>query len=196
MADDDRRVPTTRGGNKGSVQLHDNGLRAGNLIDQAISRLDESQVRALGVEAGKEALRLQARQTQQNIDYVTGKKVAEDHIETWDALSKGGRTTRQSVKSEINTGAGKMHIESKSGATCFVASAAYGDPNHPDVMFLRWYRDQVLANSKAGRAFTATYWKVGPSLASAIEPYPRVRRAARSTISRLVRALQARRAGR
>jgi hypothetical protein len=195
MADDDRRVPATRDANRGVVQLHDNGLRAGNLIDQALSRLDETQAKALGVEAGKEALRLQARQAQQNIDYVTGKKVAEDHIETWDALNKGGRTTRQSVKSEINTGAGKMHIESKSGATCFVATAAYGDPNHPDVMFLRWYRDEVLARSIVGRAFTATYWKVGPHMARAIAPYPRARRVARTVISRLALALKSRKAG-
>ena len=196
MADDDRRVPATRDANKGSVQLHDNGLSAGNLIDQALSRLDESQVKALGVEAGKEALRLQARQTQQNIDYTTGKKVAEDHIDTWDTLNKHGRTTRQSVTSDIDTGAGKMRIESKSGATCFVASAAYEDPNHPEVMFLRWYRDQVLVNSQAGRIVTAAYWKVGPSLARAIAPYPRARHIARAAISTLVQALQSRTAGR
>lgn len=187
----DKNLPSTTRQNA-PVQLHDNGLRASNLIDSAISRLDEEQVRALGIKAGEEALRLQARQTQQNIDYVTGKKVVEDHIETWDALNKNGRTTRQSLSTDIETGAGKMRIESKSGATCFVATAAYGDWQHPDVEFLRWYRDNVLKQSTAGRAFTRTYWVVGPYLAKVVKPSPTLRKWARAVLSRLVQQLQQR----
>ena len=50
-------------------ELHDNGLRANNLIDKAISRLNKDQVQAIGVEAAKRALDLQERQVKQNIDY-------------------------------------------------------------------------------------------------------------------------------
>jgi hypothetical protein len=167
------------------------GLRAGNLIDTAISRLDDDQVKALGVKAAEAALELHKRQTQQNIDYVTGKKVVEDHIETWDALNKHGRTTRQSVTTDVETGAGRMRIESKSGATCFVATAAYGDLHHPEVRFLRWYRDNVLVHSAVGRGFTRVYLCVGPHLAKAITPFPLVRRMTRAMLSRLVSALRA-----
>ena len=145
----DRSVPATRPSSRGTVQLHDNGLRAGNLIDQSISRLDESQVKALGAEAAKEALRLEVKRTEQNMDYVSGKKAAEDHIDAWNMLDKRGKTTRQKLESDIKTGAGKMKIESTSGATCFVASVAYGSPNHSDVMYLRWYRDNVLMRHPA-----------------------------------------------
>lgn len=137
MAQDDRNLPARRGDR--SVHLHDNGLRAGNLIDTAISRLDEEQIKALGVKAAEAALDIEKKRTQQNLDYVTGKKVVEDHIDTWDAPNKHGKTTRQSVTTDVETGAGRMRIESKSGATCFVATAAYGDWRHPDVEFLRWY---------------------------------------------------------
>jgi len=124
--------------------------------------------------------------------YATGKKVAEDRIDTWDALSKNGRTTRQSVTTDIETGAGKMRIESKSGATCFVATAAYGDWRHPDVAYLRWYRDNVLTTSIAGRAFIRTYWCVGLYLAKAVVPIPKVRVLARRGISQLVQRPQSR----
>lgn len=191
----DRTLPTRIDDRKRSVELHDNGLRAGNLIDQAISRLDDKQVQALGLEAGKEAVRLQGRQQQQNIDYVTGKKVVEDHIDTWDALNKNGRTTRQSVTTDIETGAGRMRIESKSGATCFVATAAYGDWRHPEVEFLRWYRDNVLAKSTVGRTFIRVYWAVGPQLAKLVSPFPLVRRVVRSGLSRLVQVLRSRYGG-
>lgn len=191
MSDKKQNLPSTNR-TPGSVELHDNGLRAGNLIDQALSRLDPDQVRALGVKAGEEALKLQARQAQQNIDYVTGKKVVEDHIQTWDALNKSGKTTRQSVTTDVATGAGKMRIESKSGATCFVATAAYEDWRHPDVEFLRWYRDNVLAESKMGRAFTRFYWRVGPYLAKLVKPSPLLRQTARAGLSKLVVYLKSR----
>jgi hypothetical protein len=188
----DHNLPTRIDDRKRSVELHDNGLSAGNLIDHALSRLDSKQVQALGLEAGKEVVRMQGRQQQQNIDYVTGKKVVEDHIDTWDALNKTGRTTRQSVTTDIETGAGRMRIESKSGATCFVATAAYEDWRHPDVEFLRWYRDSILVESIAGKTFIRIYWYIGPHLAKLVTPLPVVRKVVRYGISRLVRVLQSR----
>lgn len=190
--DNDRNTPVRYGGDRRLVAPHDNGLRSSNLIDTAISRLDENQVKALGVKAAEAALDLQNRQAEQNIDYVTGKKVVEDHVETWEALSKQGRTTRQTVTTDVETGAGRMRIESKSGATCFVATAAYGDSYHPEVNFLRWYRDHVLVNSTAGRAFVRVYWYVGPLLAKLVAPFPLVRRMTRSLLSSLVTVLRKR----
>ncbi|WP_342129796.1 CFI-box-CTERM domain-containing protein [Hydrogenophaga sp. OTU3427] len=184
-------TPITNDPNK-AIILHDNGLRAGNIIDQAISRLNEKQIQALSEEASKEAIRLQARQTQQNIDYVTGKKVAEDHIDVWNTLNKDGKTTRQSITTDIETGAGRMRIESKSGATCFVATVAYGDCDHPDVKFLRWYRDKILATSFLGRSFIHTYWAIGPKIAKAISPHASLRSKAKTVISYIVKKLQIR----
>lgn len=192
MADADRNLPARNDDTGRSVRLHDNGLRAGNLIDSAISRLDDGQVKAVGVKAAELALELQKRQTQQNIDYATGKKVVEDHVDTWEALNKTGRTTRQSLTTDIETGAGRMRIESKSGATCFVATAAYGDWRHPDVEFLRWYRDNVLVSFSFGRAFIRAYWVLGPYLAKCVSPYPKARAMARSLLSHFVRLLRRR----
>lgn len=48
---------------------------------------------------------------------------------------------------------------------CFVATAAYGDAAHPDVILLRRLRDEVLVRSAAGRAFIRAYWRIGPVLA-------------------------------
>lgn len=151
-----------------AVQLHDSGLRAGGLIDQSLSRLNQEQAQNLMLKAGEEALRLEVKSRTQNLDYVVGKKTIEDHIETFDMLDKRGRTTRQTVKSEIKTGAGNMKIESKSGATCFVASVAYRDPNHVDVMFLRKLRDEHLNQSAIGRSFIKWYWANGPKIANLV----------------------------
>ncbi|AZP12441.1 CFI-box-CTERM domain-containing protein [Undibacterium parvum] len=172
--------------NNGAVQLHGNGLRAGSLIEQSLSRLTESQSTDLMQKAGEEALRLEVKNREQNMDYVLGKKVAEDHIETFEMLEKRGRTTRQTVRSDFKTGAGNMHIESKSGATCFVASAAYENPNHPDVIFLRIFRDNVLNRSPAGRKFINWYWKNGPKLAKFVEKSIFLRVTSKNTIKLIV----------
>ncbi len=54
------------------------------------------------------------------------------------------------------------------GGSCFVATAAYGDRLHPDVVTLRRFRDQVLVRYLAGRAFIRFYWLVGPQLAKIV----------------------------
>ena len=52
-----------------------------------------------------------------------------------------------------------------SDGTCFVATAAFRDPLHPDVVFLRSFRDGYLKQRRFGRAFVSVYWIVGPVLA-------------------------------
>jgi hypothetical protein len=79
-----------------------------------------------------------------------------------------------------------------SGDGCFVATAAYGDRQHPDVMDLRRFRDKVLVNYVAGRTFIQIYWFVGPRLARLVEPHRVSGRAARALIAPL--ACAARRA--
>jgi hypothetical protein len=140
--------------------------------------------------AGEEALRLEVKNREQNMDYVVGKKAIEDHIDTFNMLDKSGKMTRQSVTSDIKTGAGNMRIESKSGATCFVASVAYDDPNHPDVMFLRSFRDNVLSQSAYGQSFTAWYWKHGPELAKFVGKSAVLRNGSRLIISGIVQSLK------
>ncbi|MCC5986161.1 MAG: hypothetical protein JJT95_00670 [Pararhodobacter sp.] len=81
--------------------------------------------------------------------------------------------------------------EQSSGAgTCFVATAAYRDPWHPDVKYLRAFRDQWLAHRAWGRAFIAFYWRVGPKLAAPVRSNPWLALASKTLISGIVRVLQ------
>lgn len=84
------------------------------------------------------------------------------------------------------------HHNPASGAdtTCFVATAAYQDPRHPDVVWLRKFRDEWLCNFAPGRAFIAFYWKAGPILARRIEPYPKARQAFRILIGMITKSLR------
>lgn len=182
----DGKNPPTEKASSGALQTTNNGLSAGALIDQSLSRLTQEQAQNLMQKAGEEALKLEVKARTQNLDYVVGKKAIEDHIETFDMLDKRGRTTRQSVVSDVKTGAGNMRIESKAGATCFVASVAYQDPNHPDVIFLRQFRDSKLASRPAGRAFIQWYWLNGPRIAKIVDRHGQLRAASKAAISAIV----------
>jgi hypothetical protein len=184
----DRKDLTTTGNKE--ISLHDNGLKAGSLIEQSVRSLNQDQIQALGSKAAEEMIRLEIKQREINLEYVAGKKSAEDHVEAWEMLGKGGKLTRQSVTSDIKTGAGKMHIESKSGATCFVATATYRDSLHPDVVFLRLFRDNFLVYFKLGVKFINWYWIYGPKLARLVENSKLLRRFSKVFLSLLVKLLR------
>lgn len=55
---------------------------------------------------------------------------------------------------------------------CFIATAAYGDLNHPVVMALREFRDKALMPHAPGRALVRAYYAVGPHLAGVVQNSP------------------------
>lgn len=71
---------------------------------------------------------------------------------------------------------------------CFVASAAFG-PDAPETLALRSYRDRVLLRRRWGRPLVRFYYGVSPPLAAFVASRPMLRRAARSLLKHLVRAL-------
>lgn len=73
------------------------------------------------------------------------------------------------------------------GGGCFVATAAYGDRLHPEVVALRRWRDERLVRHAAGRAFIRIYRIVGPLLARVVAAERGSGRAARALIAPLAR---------
>lgn len=55
---------------------------------------------------------------------------------------------------------------------CFIATAAAGDYNHPQVVILRILRDNFIMSYSWGRLFVWAYYKISPSIASLIEKSP------------------------
>ncbi len=79
------------------------------------------------------------------------------------------------------------------GGGCFVATAAYGDRLHPDVVALRRFRDEVLVRRAAGRAVVGAYRRWGPVLARVVAPERASGRAARAVLAPLARLVRRRR---
>jgi DNA-directed RNA polymerase subunit RPC12/RpoP len=58
--------------------------------------------------------------------------------------------------------------QKKAKSGCFVATATMGDDEHPTVVILRQFRDELLETSTAGRTFINAYYKIGPYIADVI----------------------------
>lgn len=58
---------------------------------------------------------------------------------------------------------------------CYIATSVMGDYNHPYVILLKQYRDQVLKKKWTGRKFILVYYKISPKLVRVIEKNDRLR---------------------
>jgi uncharacterized repeat protein (TIGR02543 family) len=60
------------------------------------------------------------------------------------------------------------NFEVAGGSSCFIATAAYGNPTAEQIDVLREFRDVVLLESTAGSQFVALYYKLSPPVADFI----------------------------
>lgn len=191
----DKSLPTRINSGTNSA-LQNGGRSSTHLLDLAMNNLSEEEINAIRGKALDERLRLEVEALERRGKYEEARSLVQDHIDAFTMLERGNGGLRSTkIQSDIETGSGRMRIETKSGATCFVASAAYDDPNHADVMFLRSYRDTFLKHHAAGRVFIRTYWVLGPVLAKPVARYPLLRRLSRFIISNIVYVLQGRARG-
>lgn len=58
---------------------------------------------------------------------------------------------------------------------CFIATACFGDSQHPMVQVLRSYRDRYLVTSVRGTEVVNWYYRKGPAFARSIENRPVVK---------------------
>lgn len=72
---------------------------------------------------------------------------------------------------------------------CYIATMAYGDYNHPKVMVLRRYRDNILAKSTYGRAFIKTYYWLSPKLVKILSNHKRISSIIRCLLDKIVEKL-------
>jgi len=72
------------------------------------------------------------------------------------------------------------------GASCFIATAAFGSSMHPHVQRLRLFRDRHLLSNAPGRAFVAAYYRWSPPIADFIAPRPWLRAVVRALLWPLV----------
>jgi len=116
------------------------------------------------------------------IDYVNGKvksvlvlpkSVGEHEINSMNAIGeldmnfeirKRYNDQKQSLNN-LHKAIQKRSSTSSSGSSgCYIATMAYGNYDHPQVMVLREFRDDVLSKSRFGKWFIKTYYYYSPKM--------------------------------
>jgi hypothetical protein len=72
-----------------SVQLHDNGLRAGSLLQQLPHFLSSEKIKVLAAKATEESIRLDSKARELDQEYGAGVRAVQIHIDTVNALPRG-----------------------------------------------------------------------------------------------------------
>jgi hypothetical protein len=73
----------------------------------------------------------------------------------------------------------------KSG--CYIATMAYGDYDHPQVMILREFRDDVLDKSVLGKLFIETYYQYSPKLVEMLKNQKTINNLIRKLLNQLIK---------
>lgn len=87
-----------------------------------------------------------------------------------ESLQQGGASELPSVNDIF-----EKQNKQASSSSCFVATVCYGSADAEPVRILREFRDKVLAENFAGRAFIKFYYLLGPYLASFIAKHNKLR---------------------
>lgn len=73
---------------------------------------------------------------------------------------------------------------------CYIATMAYGDYDHPQVMILREFRDTVLDKSRIGKWFIKTYYCYSPKLVEVLKNKKTVNSLIRQTLNQLIKIIK------
>jgi hypothetical protein len=73
---------------------------------------------------------------------------------------------------------------------CFIATAAYGNYESPQVRYLRYIRDRYMQTCIVGRLFIAVYYSIGPILAIPIKKSPFLRTIVCSILDSIIKAIK------
>ena len=73
---------------------------------------------------------------------------------------------------------------------CYIATMAYGDYDHPQVMELRKFRDEFLRKTYLGRYFIKVYYKYSPHLVEKLKNKPKINELLRSSLDLLIKTIR------
>lgn len=103
------------------------------------------------------------------------------------------RTSLSNLKTQlaaVNTGGGRSSGGSSGSSGCYIATMAYGDYDHPQVMILRQFRDDVLDKSEFGKWFIKTYYHYSPKLVEILKNQRTVNIIIRKALNQFIKLIK------
>ena len=84
----------------------------------------------------------------------------------------------------------RSSTSSSSSSGCYIATMAYGNYDHPQVMILRQFRDEVLDKSVLGKWFIQTYYLYSPKLVENLKTKRRINAIIRKTLNQFIKLIK------
>ncbi|MDR0368092.1 MAG: hypothetical protein LBH82_03000 [Bacteroidales bacterium] len=97
---------------------------------------------------------------------------------------------KTSNKHFINNVLKKYDGRKISSDNCFIATMAYGSYEHPQVLVLRQFRDEVLQNSMFGRWFIKTYYHYSPKLVEKLKDKQTINTIIRNLLNQIIKIIK------
>ena len=82
-----------------------------------------------------------------------------------------------------------QHQQQNKQQGCYIATMAYGDYDHPQVVRLRLFRDQTLAKTWLGRSFIKLYYKYSPLMVRKLKNNHTVNKLVRSCLDGFIKQM-------
>lgn len=99
------------------------------------------------------------------------------------------RSLDNTISSYQSSGGGLSSSSTRGGSSsggCYIATMAYGSYDHPQVMVLRDFRDNYLAERKWGRDFIKFYYKHSPNWVERLKNHKTINRVIRHCLDKFV----------
>lgn len=81
-------------------------------------------------------------------------------------------------------------IQSSSNSSCYIATFVYGSTEHPDVVTLRNFRDEVLLKYTIGNYFVRLYYWISPKLILFFNDSEAFKRLSRIAVKLIIRTIR------
>lgn len=101
------------------------------------------------------------------------------------SVSNGGSKPSSSVSSYRPSTSYHSKPQSRNEG-CYIATMAYGNYNHPQVLELRRFRDQRLLTTMHGRLFVRFYYAISPKMVNLLKGHKRINRTIRAMLDKFV----------
>jgi hypothetical protein len=99
-------------------------------------------------------------------------------------------TVRRQMRSTSSSSYSSSSSSSSSSGGCYIATMAYGDYDHPQVLELRKFRDEFLDKFYLGKQFIKFYYKYSPKLVEKLENKQSINNAIRRSLDQFVKLIK------
>ncbi|MCB0538899.1 MAG: hypothetical protein KDE33_15405 [Bacteroidetes bacterium] len=113
-----------------------------------------------------------------------------DNKSTIKGMNTQLETVRRQMRSASSSSYSSSSSSSSSSGGCYIATMAYGDYDHPQVLELRKFRDEFLDKFYLGKQFIKFYYKYSPKLVEKLENKQSINNVIRRSLDQFVKLIK------